>query len=228
MADAEQRIHARIHVSTKIDVATSDGMVESELRDLSKGGARFLSPAAVGAVGETIELFLPSLDGVEIAVMAQIIRAEPTSDGKYTVAVRFDAVEPSMQQGLSDLIELLLSTTSGALRRDQPRTARRIEIRFSQLVELRGILQDIENGGLLMTIPQPLSLFEDIDITVPDMAGAELLILHARVSHQRRTVREDTTAYEVGLEFSSMRPEARRCVSELLRAVVESLGDRST
>jgi c-di-GMP-binding flagellar brake protein YcgR len=226
MADAEQRIHARIHVSTKIDVATPDGMLESELRDLSKGGARLLAPAAVGAVGETIELFLPSLDGAEIAVMAQIIRAEP-ADGGYMVAVRFDAVEPSMQQGLSDLIELLLSTSSVA-RRGQPRTARRIEIRFNQLVELRGILQDIENGGLLMTIPQPLSLFEDIDITVPDLGGAELLILRARVSHQRRTSRDETTVYEVGLEFAGMRPEARRCVSELLRVVTESLGERTT
>src|SRR5207244_7502677 len=124
-----------------IDVAGPDGMVECELKDVSKGGARFFSPASVGVIGETIELFLPALDGSDIAVMAQIIRDELADEGRM-VAVRFDAVEPSMQSALSELLELLLSSTGSGTRK-HPRVARRIEIRFGPLGELRGILEDI-------------------------------------------------------------------------------------
>ena len=221
MRGEEHRVHARIHVSTEIEVSGPDGNVAAELRDLSKGGARFYARDAIGAPGDTLEMFLPALDGGEIAVMAQIIRAEPKDEG-HMVAVRFDAVEPSMQQGLADLIELLLSNTGGG-ERVHPRIARRIEVKFGQLGELRGILQDISAGGLLMTIPEPLSLYEDIDVTVPDLSGAELLILHARVAHQRKVTRGDHTVYQVGLEFAEMRNEARACVVQLLRAVADSL-----
>src|SRR5437879_4277889 len=99
MSGEEQRVHARIHVSTKIEVATPQGIVEAELRDLSKGGARFQVAQAVGAIGETVELFLPSLSGVEIVVMSEIIRSQP-KDGGHSVAVRFDVVEPAMREQL--------------------------------------------------------------------------------------------------------------------------------
>src|SRR5256885_4909683 len=186
MGDEENRVHARIHVSTKIDVNGPDGMVECELKDLSKGGARFFSPSTVGLIGETIELFLPAIDGSDIAVMAQIIRNELADSGRM-VAVRFDAVEPAMARALSDLIELLLSSTGGGARK-HPRVARRIEIRFGALGELRGILQDISEGGLLMTIAEPLSLYEDVDVIVSDLGGTELLTLHGRVTHQRKEI----------------------------------------
>ncbi len=224
MSGPEQRVHARIHVSTKIEVSTPAGkMVEAELKDLSKGGARFEVAASVGAVGETLELFLPSLDGAEIAVMAQVIRHTLGPGQAHTFAVRFDLVEPAMQQALLDLIEVLLSTSGGG-RRAHPRVARRIEIRFGQLDDLRAILEDISTGGLLMTVAEPLVLYEEIDITVPDLGGGELLILHARIVNQRPLVKDDLTVYRVGLEFTSMRPEAHRLLKELLLSVVEAMG----
>jgi c-di-GMP-binding flagellar brake protein YcgR len=227
MGEEENRVHARIHVSTKIDVASSDGsgIIECELKDLSKGGARFFSDQSVGQIGETLELFLPALDGSDIAVMAQIIRNELAEGGRM-VAVRFDAVEPSMQRALSDLLELLLSST-GAGTRKHPRVARRIEIRFGPLGELRGILEDISQGGLLMTIADPLSLYEEVDVIVPDLAGTELLTLHARVTHQRKVIKPEGASYQVGLEFSGLRPEAFACVEALLRAVLEVLEPES-
>jgi c-di-GMP-binding flagellar brake protein YcgR len=220
MGEEENRVHARIHVSTKIDVAGPDGMIECELKDVSKGGARFFSPSSVGLIGETVELFLPGIDGSDIAVMAQIIRNELAGDGRM-VAVRFDAVEPAMARALSDLIELLLSTTNAGARTHQ-RAARRIEIRFGTLGELHGILQDIADGGLLMTIAEPLSLYEDVDVIVPDLGGAELLTLHGRVTHQRKAAKGDAVAYQVGLEFREMRPESRACVLALIGHIDEA------
>src|SRR5437660_381995 len=122
MADEEQRIHARIHISTKIEVSTPGGLVEAELKDLSKGGARFVVPQAIGNAGDTVELFLPSLDGAEIVVMSEIIRTREEAGG-HAVAVRFDVIEPVMQKALLDMIEVLLSTSSGGGRRAHPRVA---------------------------------------------------------------------------------------------------------
>jgi hypothetical protein len=137
------------------------------------------------------------------------------------VGVRFDAVEPSMARGLSELIELLLSTTTARI---HARAARRIEIRFSSLGELRGILHDIVGGGLIMTISEPLSLFEDVDVIVPDLGGTELLTLHGRVTHQRMVEKGAIESYQVGVEMHQARPEVRGCVEAILRQVDEELG----
>jgi c-di-GMP-binding flagellar brake protein YcgR len=224
MSGEENRIHARIHVSTKIEVATPEGIVEAELKDLSKGGARFVTAQPVGAVGDTIEVFLPSLSGVEITVLAEVIRTAPTANGSgHQVAVRFDVVEPAMREQLRELIDVLLSTTGGG-RRAHARVARRIEIHFGHLDDLQAILEDISTGGLLMTVAEPLVLYEEVDVSVPDMGGGELLILHARVVNQRAVTKDGGgTAYRVGLEFGSMRPEAQRLLVELMRSVAEQV-----
>ena len=221
MGDEENRVHARIHVSTTITVASPDGNIEATLRDLSKGGARFLSPRAVGRVGETIELFLPSLMGEDIIVMAEVIRSTEGTDG-VTVAVRFDAVDPAMRQPLNDLIEVLLTATGGG-HRSSPRVSKRMDIRYGQLGELRAILEDISRGGLAMTVAEPLALYEDLEVTVPDTGGDQLLILRARVVHQRAVELEGEMVYRVGLEFSNMRTETRRCLDDLLKTVLESI-----
>ena len=221
MGDEENRVHARIHVSTTITVASPGGNIEATLRDLSKGGARFVTPKPVGRVGETIELFLPSLMGEDITVMAEVIRSTEGADG-HTIAVRFDAVDPAMRQPLNDLIEVLLTATGGG-QRSSPRISRRMDIRFGQLGELRAILEDISRGGLAMTVADPLVLYEDLEVTVPDTVGEQLLIVRARVVHQRAIEVDGETVYRVGLEFGRMRTETRRCVDDLLKTVMESL-----
>jgi c-di-GMP-binding flagellar brake protein YcgR len=219
---SDQRVHARIHVSTKIDVVTTAGeRVEAELKDLSKGGARFELDRVAGQVGESLELFLPSLRGGEIAVHAQVIRHMTGAPGKHTFAVRFDDVEEEKRDQLLELIEVLLSASGGG-RRAHPRVARRIEIRFGQLEDLRAILEDISAGGLLMTVNEPLVLYEEVDITVPDFSGGELLILHARVVNQRGIDQAGSRVYRVGLEFASLRGETRKVLEALLKAAVEA------
>jgi c-di-GMP-binding flagellar brake protein YcgR len=221
MGDEDNRVHARIHVSTTITVASPGGNIEATLRDLSKGGARFLAPHPVGRVGETIELFLPSLMGEDITVMAEVIRSTEGTDG-HTVAVRFDAVDPAMRQPLNDLIEVLLTATGGG-QRTSPRVSKRMDIRYGQLGELRAILEDISRGGLAMTVAEPLALYEDLEVTVPDTGGDQLLILRAKVVHQRAAEADGEMVYRVGLEFANLRTETRRCLNDLLKTVLESI-----
>jgi c-di-GMP-binding flagellar brake protein YcgR len=223
MGSDDQRVHARIHISTSIEVASASGTREAQLRDLSKGGARFVSATPVGRVGDTVELFLPSLGGDDIVVVAEIIRADDGTEG-HTVAVRFETVAPDMRQPLHDLIEVLLTATGGGAR-SAPRVARRMDIRYGQLGELRAILEDMSRGGLAMTVAQPLVLYEDLEVTVPDTSGDQLLIVRARVVHQRALEVDGETVYRVGLEFAELRTETRRCLDELLKTVLESLDD---
>jgi c-di-GMP-binding flagellar brake protein YcgR len=219
----EQRVHARIHISTEIEIATPGGRVPAVLKDLSKGGARVLTPHPVGAVGSTLELFLPSLTGQEITVTSDIIRATEGPNG-WLLALRFDVIEPAMRQQLLDLIEVLLTTTAPS-NDPTPRVMRRMDISYVQLAELRAILEDIARGGLAMTVAAPLVLHEDLEVTVPDTAGEQLLILHARVVQQRPVEELGQTVFRVGLEFGELRPETLRCVQSLLFTVRESLGD---
>jgi c-di-GMP-binding flagellar brake protein YcgR len=226
MSGEEQRVHTRIQVSTSIEVrrATGGERLTAVLKDLSKGGARFVVPTSVGKAGDEIELFLPSLSGPDITVNAQIIRATAGNDGE-TIACRFDEVAADMRQALLDLIEVLLSTSAGQARR-HARVARRMDITFGDLEELRGILDDIMAGGLAMTVVTPLVLYEELDITVPDTNGDQLLILHARVINQRVlpiTADDEEMLYRVNLEMSPLRPETRRCLEGVLQTVLELL-----
>ena len=225
MSGPEQRVHARIHVSTKVEVSVGDVAVEAELKDLSKGGARFEAHKRVGEPGDVVQLLLPSLDKKPIGVVGHLVRVAPTASGGFSHGVRFDAVDPAMEEALHEMVEVLLSATGGG-RREHPRVARRIEIRFGQLEDLRGVLEDISTGGLMMTVAAPLVLYEEIDVTVPDLVGGELLILHAKVMNQR-PLGTGRTGWRVGLAFTSMRPEARRLVEELLRSVLEELDARA-
>jgi len=228
MSGEEQRVHARIQVSTSIEVrrAGAGDRQSAVLKDLSKGGARFVVPSPVGDAGGLLDLYLPSLSGPDISVTAQIIRATPGADG-VTIACRFDEVAAEMRQPLLDLIEVLLSTSGGHSRR-HARVARRMDIGFSNLHELRGILEDISAGGLSMSIGAPLVLYEELDITVPDTNGDQLLILHARVVNQRVLPVSETggeTVYRVGLEMGALRAETRRCLDGLLQTVLELIPD---
>jgi c-di-GMP-binding flagellar brake protein YcgR len=223
MSGEEQRVHARIHVSTSIEVARpgSADRKPATLKDLSKGGARFVVAGGIGRAGEQIELYLPSLAGPDIAVGAEIIRATPGADGD-TIACRFDEVAPDMRQPLLDLIEVLLSTSSGIHQR-HARVARRMDIGFSDLAELRNVLEEISAGGLMMDVGAPLVLYEELDITVPDTNGDQLLILHARVVSQKVVASGADSVYRVGLEVAALRPETRRCLESLLETVLEQL-----
>ena len=224
MSAEEQRVHSRIQVSTSIEVKADGGGPRrpAVLKDLSKGGARFVVAGTLGGPGAQIALFLPSLSGPDISVTAVIIRATPGPEG-HTVACRFDEVAPEMRQPLLDLIEVLLST-SGAQSRRYARVARRMDLSFVNLHELRGILEDIATGELTMTISEPLVLYEELDMTIPDTSGDQLFIVHAKVVSQRVVPAIDGVtelSYRVGLEMASMRLEARRCLGGLLQTVIE-------
>ncbi len=217
----EKRVHARIHVSATIQVDGGAIKGDAQLKDLSFGGARFETSQKVGEIGESVQLLLPGPGGCEIEIVGEIARIEAAPEGKSLVGVRFTDATPEMRGTLNHLIETLLEKR-GSSERAFPRVSRRMDIQYGDLSELKAILEDISLGGLAMTVADPLAFQEQIDVTVPDTAGDQLLVLRAKVVHQHAVKAESgVTAYRVGLEFAPMRPETRRCLTELLRVVLD-------
>ena len=136
----ERRVRTRVHVSAEIEVAGAHGLREALLTDLSRAGARLVSREAIGAVGETIELFLPNPRGEEIGVMGEITRSDE-GPGGHTVSVRFSLVEPARQKTLEDLIGVLVAG-GGGHRRKHARVARRIEVAYGSPRRIFALLGD--------------------------------------------------------------------------------------
>ena len=176
------------------------GNVEATLRDLSKGGARFVAPKPVGRVGETIELFLPSLIGRGHHGDG---RGHPLDRGQPTATSSRCASTLSIRRcaSRSTISSRCCSTATGGGQRSSPRVSRRMDIRFGQLGELRAILEDISRGGLAMTVADPLVLYEDLEVTVPDTIGEQLLIAARarRPPARRRRRRRDGLPRRAGV-----------------------------
>ena len=102
--------------------------------------------------------------------MAEIIRAQPGGDG-HMVAVRFDAVDPAMRQPLNELIEVLLHGDGRRPARGTARGAPHGHPLSASSASCARILEDISRGGLAMTVADPLVLYEELEVTVPDTGG---------------------------------------------------------
>jgi c-di-GMP-binding flagellar brake protein YcgR len=222
MGAEELRVHSRVQVLTEIDVAWGGRRVKAELRDISKGGARFVCGSFSGGVGSVIELFLASLTGAEIGIAAEVVRVSRGADG-LAVAVRFSAVAAQMRAALLELIEVLLSTSDNKRASTAPRDARplrRLEVQCPDATDLRAVLRDIANGGLSMACEEALVLQEPIEVAIPDLKGAPLLILRALVVEQQSAVEDDGVPYyDVFLEFRDMGAEARGCLDAIQQAL---------
>jgi c-di-GMP-binding flagellar brake protein YcgR len=212
----ERRLHSRIHVSTPIEVAGAEGIVEAELRDLSHGGARFTSQRRIGREGDQIELFLPGPGGEEIGISAAIVRLFERGEQRE-VAVRFVMVEPSKERALHDLIETLLEGDGGGKRR-HPRVARRLNVECKTTAQLVSVLEDISRGGAGIAVDAPLQLDEPILVIIPDSHGEDLLTLPGRVMNNRK-VNDDPPRFVVGVAFDALSPERRRLLDMLLRGL---------
>lgn len=218
MGGEEKRVHARVEVVTEIRVSGPEGFQEGELRDLSKGGAGVWLEQPAGQIGDTLELFLPFPGGIEIAVMAEILRVTQTGRG-YLHGVRFQLVEPAMREKLIDLIESLLKS-KGSETRKHARVSHRIPIQLGKLSDLQATVENISMGGLAMVVKEPLVLDEEVEVTIPDTNGEPLLLLKGKVINQHH-VEDHQDRYRVGLEFKGLTEVARACLRQLLESILK-------
>jgi hypothetical protein len=216
----ERRAHPRIQVSSEVRVSGPRGVAHGMIRDLSKGGAGVFLAEPIGKLGDTVEMFLAFSGGIEIAVMAELSRIDETPQGLMH-ALRFTMVEPTMQKTLLDLMEYLLKCRGSSMRA-HPRVSRRLPIRYGKTSEFKAMLQTLSLGGLSMVVNSPMVLYEEVEVSVPDLSGKELLIINGRVVFVHSMKQEDgSDRFRIGLQFKELKPEAKACLDTLLKQVLE-------
>jgi c-di-GMP-binding flagellar brake protein YcgR len=222
MDGSEKRVHARAQIEGEVRVSGPGGVETGKLVDISKGGAGVLLPAAVGTVGETVEIFIEFHESLEIAVMAEIQRVKREEQG-FFVGVRFNLVEPAMQKRLVGLIEHLLVKENSEAdgKRQHTRVAHRLPVTYGKLADLKAMIQNISMGGLAMTVDEPLVLYEQIEVTIPEPSGRDLLLLNGEVMNQHPIEQDGKTRYRIGIKFKDLSPIAKECLKTFLAKVTD-------
>jgi hypothetical protein len=182
------------------------------------GGARFAVPKPIANVGESVELVFPGRGGVELRLMASVLRVERSAN-EHVYATRFVPLNPRQREALLSVLQTLLSGPGGGQRR-HPRLAYRLDVRYQSLSELRGMIEDISRGGFAMTVQEPVNKGQEVVLNIPDSAGDDLLTVRARVVHVRASV-WGPVGNRLGLEFTEMTAERRRLFDALLDFLVE-------
>ena len=73
---------------------------------------------------------------------------------------------------------------------------------------------NVSQGGLLFTLPSPASIAASIDLVLT-LPNGEKVTLPCEVRHV--SLREGTRDFDVGVQFSSLDPEAKKTFEEALR-----------
>ncbi len=203
----------RIKVSAPARAICGRGELALELVALSSTSALLHHADPVGKVGETLELFLPSLSGGEIAVLAGIEQSLKIKEG-HVVAVQFMVEDPSTQRALDKLLGLLLAGDGGG-RRAHPRVIYNIPIRYGEQGQHAGELAEISVGGLGMRVKERIVPGSQLKVTIPDRNGHAFLSFRGSVSNERQAP-EDPSTFEIGVVFNAMTPELKTSLHTLL------------
>jgi c-di-GMP-binding flagellar brake protein YcgR len=210
-------LKTRVQIAVNIEVRGPDRPSQVVLQDISLEEGRFVSERPVGEVGESLSLLLPMTGDQTFEVPAHIVRVTATNDG-YDVGVRFTKIDRA-EQSLDAALDVLVATGGGGNRK-HARIKRRIDLRYGNLLQLRGQLDDISGGGLAIRMSDPPPVGEELSVILPDTTGADLLMLKTTVLHARPTIEHDVQAYLVGLSFANLSPERRACLEVLLKTLV--------
>lgn len=226
-ASPYERTHPRLMVEVEIQVKslpsrtstetkTPDAApVPAQLMEISPGGALLVVQDELGVVGDSIELVLPHTDQ-GLRVPGEITRAARRDDDRL-IAVRFTLTETVAQEELNRVCAAMLCRGGGG-RRAHARVAHHMEIWYGDQAELRAILQNISQGGLLMvTVDDPPKMDETVQVVIPTPPADELILM-ARVVHFETHAETDW----VGLQFEAISNETRGRVESLLYLLLDS------
>lgn len=216
----EQREYARIHVRIPIQVRNRSSRKPSaaKLFDLSWGGASFVATDPAGAAGDDIELSLPFKVGTkDISITASILRTWDLPDGQG-VAVRFSSLTPEDDNRLEQVLLLLLEQHQGD-RRKHPRVARRIEVEYGSLADWQGILENIGQGGMALTLPYPLKLSQSVQVYLSETSGYGSVTLRGRIVNIEPIQFGNKEIFQVSLRFQHPSDKLQDTVKTLLRSL---------
>lgn len=213
----EKRKHHRIELEYPVSVAVAGRVLPAELKDLSKGGAKVAFAFEGDFDDEGVELQLRIPDGLSISV-ACVIRRKTAMDGRIELGLEFRTADAALRVQLSTLMQFFLSGEHAG-DGDHPRVAKRLPIGFKNLSDLESTLENISMGGVALTVERELPLYEEVELSIPNVDGAELLVVKGQVVHQYPV--ENTDYFRVGVEFKELPAASKRCLQALMYEILE-------
>ena len=144
------------------------------------------------------------------------------------MATRFSSLSTRDESELESVLELLMQSGDSEGQRKHARLTQRLDIQFDDFEELQATLQDISEGGLGITVPDPLQVGQSFQAVVSTMDERCSLKLRARVVHQEPISLGSTEVYHVGLKFEHPTEELRNRTNELIREMAAMSPSRTT
>jgi hypothetical protein len=202
----------KIRVTTPTRVRTAEGDRPVTVVALSARSALMLAAEPVGAVGRTLDLLLPGLDGAELEITAGIERIEPVREGS-AIAVQFMIADPPLRRALGDLLALLLAGDGGVRRHPRIIYDVRVRVRVGSEDERIGLLEEISLSGASVRVGSRLGPGDPLLLRVPVLRGGTSLRLVGRVVGQRPAA---AGGHHTGVAFDALDERTRRELGVLL------------
>lgn len=213
---SEKRKHQRLELSYPVSVKLQEDVFEALLKDLSQSGAKVLLNKDAPIPNDSkLELIFKIPEKLNLSVFCTIRRQEQQNDG-LSLGLEFHLEQAGLIRQITALIEFFIS---GDEENTNTKVSRRLPIPFGELSELEAVIENISMGGLAMSVPRELELYEPVEISVPNLQGDELLVLKGRVVHQYPI--ENTDYFRIGIEFDEMNPASQKCLKELMYEILE-------
>jgi hypothetical protein len=206
----------RIRLALRARVTTALGARDVTVQALSGHGAIVATAAAIGFVGRTIDLHLPSVGGDTLTVTAGIEKIERAAQGEL-VTVQFMLAEPAVRRALNELLTSLLAGDGGGTRR-HPRVIYDTRVRFGERGEFIGKLEELSLGGAGLRVGVALAEGLPFVIFVPLLLAAGELRVSARVVNQRRAA---DGGYRTGVAFDPVDEATAAQLRQLLADLMQ-------
>ncbi|MCG6896906.1 MAG: PilZ domain-containing protein [Thiocapsa sp.] len=186
----DRRSHRRLGTGIQIRVALpgSAESIAAENRDISWGGAQFLTsdPAILDA--EQVTLTFPWGTSRSFSADAQVVRRETLEDGSIRVGVRFCGLSTQSHRRLEKLLHLLAKTDPEAQRVqetvEKAPLVKVLEVLFTEIDEVRHVLKQIRDGRLSVTVFGAYQTGQSIVFSIAGTKDFPNLRLRARVNAQ--------------------------------------------
>ncbi|MCB0308766.1 MAG: PilZ domain-containing protein [Bdellovibrionales bacterium] len=210
----EKRQDHRVEISHPIKIRFNDTSFSGTLQDVSQGGARVhITHNKTFPKDSKLELHIDIPNMLHFTIFCAIRRQDLDSD-HLELGLQFQFSQPDLEHQITMLLTSLLENrNSGA------KIARRLPIEIADPGEFETVIENISMGGIALTTTKMLDLYEDIELTLPNLKGDDFLTLKGRVVHQHPI--DNTSYFRVGVEFEDLDDVSRACLVELMHELLE-------
>jgi hypothetical protein len=212
----EKRVFERFPIRKEVRISGPKGVAIGELRDMSIGGAGLFLKYQVASEGDLVELELPHAKEGEMTLSGKIVWIAKAGDGIRCGLKFFRMANAVIHENMKRLREQE-QLKAGPERRQNPRIAHRVLVKYGSPSELYGMLENVSLGGFSVTLDSQTQINRDVTIEIPHPVTKKLLILTGKAIHQMPLEALGKTVYRVGFRFDFLTAEQRSELAEFLK-----------